>query len=531
MNIEYAKSLSYEAIRKLYKTHLQSLELGRNTVSTITGDTFYLWNNVGKDLFWDTVISDDFESVAKAALTSALIKNSSGNIDKLVNGYVANLRRFRTFITEIENTVPEKDDATVLKEFLLDIECLDPLDEWASKFNLFDILKITRMEIRHSNVLSWLLNPNENHGMGDSVLRGFIQYVATSFSDTSDVFNTLLMDCHDFTIQREWHSIDILAVSASEQFVLCIENKIDSGEHDNQLDRYRRLIDEAYPDYQKMFVYLSPEGLEASDPDNWCSMSYEDVLRIIVNTRKKFTLNPEAQLLIDNYIDTIRRDIVGDERLARICAEIYAKHQKALDLIFENRPDQSSKLADILHAWASEMTEKGEIEFVPERSGKSLTRFKTKGMSAILPDAKGVKSGWGTSNFYFYEIRNIEGKEFYIQFSLSSRNIPSDLRTTCDRINDHFPSRQQKANWQWRTPFVTRHCKVDEDLSEEKIYEQLNKRFEEIKTFESKLVKALQVSQEHEKPYLQRGKDGMVYAHENGEIVGSVVTMGDLIDR
>ena len=37
----------------------------------------------------------------------------------------------------------EKDDATVLKEFLLDIECLDPLAEWTSRFNLFDILKIS----------------------------------------------------------------------------------------------------------------------------------------------------------------------------------------------------------------------------------------------------------------------------------------------------------------------------------------------------------------------------------------------------
>lgn len=85
-----------------------------------------------------------------------------------------------------------------MKEFLLDIECLDPLAEWTSKFNLFDILKISRVEIRHSNMLSWLLNPNENHGLGDSVLRGFIQYVVSSFSDDSDVFDTLLK----YTTQR-----------------------------------------------------------------------------------------------------------------------------------------------------------------------------------------------------------------------------------------------------------------------------------------------------------------------------------------
>ena len=68
----------------------------------------------------------------------------------------------------------EISDEDAIKKFLLDIECLDPLDEWTNKFNLFDILKITRTEIRHSNLLAWLLNPNENHNLGDCVLKGFV---------------------------------------------------------------------------------------------------------------------------------------------------------------------------------------------------------------------------------------------------------------------------------------------------------------------------------------------------------------------
>lgn len=495
MDIEYAKSLSYEAIRKMYKTHLQSLELGRNTIGTALGDSFYLWNNESKEYFWEVVTADDFEAVARSALLQSLTAHSSGNVSSLVNGYVANLRRFRAYVMDSDVAVPNKDDATALKEFLLDIECLDPLAEWTSKFNLFDILKISRVEIRHSNMLSRLLNPNENHGLGDSVLRGFIQYVVSSFSDDSDVFDTLLMDCHDFAVQREWHNIDVIAISPNEEFVLCIENKIDSGEHDNQLNRYRRQVEEAYPGYKKMYIYLSPGGVETSDPDNWCSMSYEDVLNIVESARKKVKLLPDAQLLIDNYIDTIRRDIVGDERLARICAEIYAKHQKALDLIFENRPDRSSELAEIIHAWAEEMTAKGEIEFVPDKSGKTLTRFKTKAMSAILPDAPEARSGWGTSNHYFYEIRNNDGREFFIQMAVSAKDIPADLRAICDRINEHFPSRQQKVNWQWRTHFTSRHSKTDEELSEDKIFEQLNKRFEEVRAFEEKLAVALTADQ------------------------------------
>lgn len=494
MDIESAKQLSYENMRKTYKVHLESQGLGKNTVQTFVGDTFYLWNNVGQDEFWDVVTSDNFEEVARQALMDALTKNSTGNVPSLVNGYLATLRKFRSYIYSDNVSIDEQDGATALKEFLLDIECLDPLSEWTSKFNMFDILKITRTEIRHSNMLSWLLSPNENHGLGDSIIRGFVQYVVTTFPEDTDIFDTLLMDFYDFTLQREWHNIDILAVSSNAKFVLCIENKVYSGEHDNQLARYRKIIEDTYPDYRKMYIFLSPEGVEASEPDYWCSMSYQDVLKIIESSKQKVTLLSDADLLISNYIDAVRRDIVGDERLVQICTEIYAKHKKALDLIFENRPDRALEVANIIKSWAIEKTDAGEIEVVLDKCGKSYIRFKTKVMSNILPDTEEANSGWNTKNHYFYEIKNIDGTGFLLSLALSSRNLSEEQREICNRINEHFPSRQQKENWQWRTPFATKVVKIDEETTEEKIFEQLDKKLEEIKAFEKKLVEAMEIA-------------------------------------
>lgn len=495
MDIENAKMLSYENIRNMYKSYLNSLELGRNTIQTVASDTFYLWNNSGQKEFWEVVTSDNFEEDGRALLKKALSANSGGNVEALVNGYLSNLRRFRNFIFSDEVEIPQQDDYKALKDFLLDIECLDPLAEWTSKFNLFDILRISRVEIRHSNMLAWLLNPNENHGLSDSVLRGFIQYVVTIFTEDEDIFDMLLMDSHDFLIYREWHHIDLLAVSSEEKFVLCIENKIDTGEHDNQLKRYRNIVEDTYPDYKRMYIYLSPEGLEASEPDYWCAMSYQDVLNIMDSIRKKTQLLPDAELLINNYMDTIRRDIVGDERLVHICKDIYTKHQKALDLIFENKPDRASDLAEIFRSWACKKMQDGELEVVLDKCNKTYTRFKTKTMSMLLPDAKEALSGWNTKNHYFYEINNNGGNEFYIQLSLSSKNISDELRDMCNKINVHYPSKQQKENWQWRTPFSTKHSKVDEEISEDKVFEQLNKKLDEIKAFETKLVGLLEEEQ------------------------------------
>ena len=75
--------------------------------------------------------------------------------------------------------------------------------------------------------------------------------------------------------------------------------------------------------------------------------------------------------------------------------------------------------------------------------------------------------------------------------SLNSRNITEEQRNICDKINEHFPSKQQKANWQWRKPFGTRQVKLDEELLEEKIFEQLDKKLEDLKSFEENLQKVM----------------------------------------
>ena len=502
VNIEYVSSLEYKRIKEIYKMHLENMGKGRSTIETVIADTFYLWNNGGKDLFWNTVTDDNFDETAKNVLKDVLLRNSAGNADKNIQGYFLRLKDFRSFISEEKIDISEEGDMAALRNFLLDIDCLEPLYEWTSRLNIFDILKISKREIQHSNMLSWLINPNENHGLGDSVLKGFIQNSIEYFCDEFDVFGALLMDYYDFSIRREWRNIDILAVSHQEKIVVCIENKIDSGEHDNQLSRYKKTVEKEFPGYKMMFIYLSPGRAEPSDSDNWYPMGYEDVLNIIESAVHKTKILPDAALLIENYVNTIRRDILGDNNLAQICEKIYYKHQKALDLIFDNLPDLGSQLAQIFRDWASEMTKKGEITFIPDKSVKSFTRFKTKTMSEILPDAEEAVSGWGTNNYYFYEIiyeiPQNGYKEFRIRLSLSSENIPDDLRAVCDRINEHYPTKRQKVNWKSRIPFSTQRKRVDEELSEEKIFKQLSECLKEVKKFEEDLAAALEKDMESE---------------------------------
>lgn len=65
---------------------------------------------------------------------------------------------------------------------------LDKLEEMLSDFNIFETLGLVNADIRHSNVLSWLLNPNANHGLNIYFLKLFLkQFVSENKTDFIDI--------------------------------------------------------------------------------------------------------------------------------------------------------------------------------------------------------------------------------------------------------------------------------------------------------------------------------------------------------
>ena len=65
----------------------------------------------------------------------------------------------------------EPNEIKYLENFVLRNPDLDKLENLLEEFNIFETLKITRAEIRHSNVIAWLLNPTENHGLSNYFLQ------------------------------------------------------------------------------------------------------------------------------------------------------------------------------------------------------------------------------------------------------------------------------------------------------------------------------------------------------------------------
>ena len=100
MNADIAKEMSIDEIKSEYRIYLHQLGLSKNTIMTSSNDAFYLWKNVGRDFFWEKVLSDNFEKDYREAMLQTLETNSKGNPKLLVNGYLSHARKFRAFLEQ-----------------------------------------------------------------------------------------------------------------------------------------------------------------------------------------------------------------------------------------------------------------------------------------------------------------------------------------------------------------------------------------------------------------------------------------------
>lgn len=223
---------------------------------------------------------------------------------------------------------------------------LEQLNDSLSKFNLFEALGAVRQELRHSNFLAWLLNPSENHGLGDYALRKFVMLVAREINDPSANISPS-WPLENAEIRREWRNIDILIADPQKKYVVVIENKIYSGEHSGQLERYQDIVETEYPNAVRLFVFLTPYGmLPQNEESDYLPLDYSTIHQLITDVlvAKQNTLSTDVQTFISHYNAMLERHLLEETPIAKLCREIYAKHQHALDLILEHRPDVYAQL-------------------------------------------------------------------------------------------------------------------------------------------------------------------------------------------
>ncbi len=340
----------------------------------------------------------------------------------------------------------------LLETFVVNNPLLEQLEALTTEFNIFEALGAVRQELRHSDFLAFLLNPAEKHGLGDLFLKRFLMQVLSNAERpplSPIAIDTITLN--DTLIEREKDHIDILIHDTGQKLVCLIANKIDSGEHGDQLTRYLRLTRERFSDRDTRFIpiYLTPEGDEAPNTA-YLTISYSNLADLIdrVQQSQASIMGSDANTMLRHYVAMLRRHIVSDSNIADLCRQIYRQHKTAIDLIIEHIPDLRQGIADFL----MELID-NTAGTVRDQSVKTYIRFIPHSWDSIPALKRG--EGWTASGrLLLFELHNAPDS---LSVGLVVGPGPAALRQTlfdyAQRNRRDFQGISSKLGNNWGTIF------------------------------------------------------------------------------
>lgn len=214
-----------------------------------------------------------------------------------------------------------------------------------NRFNPFKVLNVDNYEIRHSNVLAWLLDPKGNHDLGSHVINKLIAKVFVNPDNLEeedklgnyDVLKLSRNRYHDLIVHKELATasnkrIDLLAISPVNKVAILIENKYWASESEGQLEEYIEHTRSEYAGYKIIPIYLTLLD-DAPTHTDYLMLGYSDVLDILKNLidSNKDYMNAQVQYFISYYIEILEDQLVQNEELNDIGINLYKNHKEAIE--------------------------------------------------------------------------------------------------------------------------------------------------------------------------------------------------------
>ena len=301
-----------------------------------------------------------------------------------------------------------------------------------NRFNIFETLKITQTEIRHSNVLSYLLDVKGNHNLDSQFLKLFLSLLQEyNYNDGKNILNNI----DSYKVSREMEHRDITLVNDKEKVIIVIENKINSEDYEEteysngQLKKYREKVEEKYIDYKHILLYLTPLGDEPNAKEElayWHLLSYRDIYNILSKLFFDEKVSEKVKNFIEDYREIVKRYVMEtDKELEDICTKIYNDNRCLFDLVIKNKRDFA---LDSIKNFCEQNKEEINVFTSPR---KNYIYFTTPDIDEIVNKNNFTKN----SIFYEIEIRNAD-ISIYFNFEENSEKI----------IEEYFEKKGLKMN-------------------------------------------------------------------------------------
>lgn len=190
------------------------------------------------------------------------------------------------------------------------------LTKESRKFNILDTLGVTRRELSHTHVISWLLNPKGSHSFREAFLKTFMERLGLAELDVKG------SDVRRFQRSQDGFEVDIIVENPS--IFMIIENKITHKAGKPQLSRE---FNQFNPNDGRAFVpvYLTPFNEEIAPHKEFKLMRYADVVRILEGLLQTCR-DEEEKVFLKHYIVKLRELIVSQFKAFSEKSKLYLKY-------------------------------------------------------------------------------------------------------------------------------------------------------------------------------------------------------------
>lgn len=238
------------------------------------------------------------------------------------------------------------------------------------RFNPFEVLKIGHYELRHTNTLAWLLDPDANHGLGDTFLRAFIAQLGP-FSGTESLANRFETAAdQSVTVRREVRLRQLKSNTSEEKRLglvadgepkqngaidilidgdgwgLAIEAKVRSVEGRGQLQNYLDALKNYAEENKFVPVYLTING-DPPSVEGWITANWqENVIGPLENALEiRQDLHPDIRFFLGSYLQTLKRH-AGDGNEAETLAAELARDERIAGPLRQLKQELKGKKLD-----------------------------------------------------------------------------------------------------------------------------------------------------------------------------------------
>ena len=253
----------------------------------------------------------------------------------------------------------DKDIINQLNDLVQESDFIELNKLLQSKFNLFQLLNIETKEIYYSKILGWLLNPQENHKLGDIFLREFLKTLIRN-NERSNYFHDMQIEYIDIdcipldnvkvSVEKPILSekrldiyIQISSLIDDENWILAIENKIYSKESPNQTKNYAKELFKKYPDkkIKKICVFLTRSGKEPSSK-KFIPCKWIEVRNILVNLLENFNISNEINHFLNQFKRSIEVFVMENPELERLYTKLFQKYDDVFKFLLPKYSEYKS---------------------------------------------------------------------------------------------------------------------------------------------------------------------------------------------